>query len=106
MPQEEADKKRKAYPVRLAPEELAVIKAKADAFGVGVSGFMRACALDRPMPTKSREKQINELRRLGGLFKHAFNEGLHEHAQIDPRAFLLLLAELRMAINRTEAAPE
>lgn len=90
----------------MSDEEWKAVQAKAMAHSSGVSGYMRACALDRPMPTKSRESQINELRRLGGLLKHVFNEGLHERAQIDPRAFLLLLAELRMAINRTEAAPE
>ncbi len=92
--------------MRLSLEDHALIQSKADSFGVGVSGYMRACALDRKIPTRSREKQINELRRMGGLFKHAFNEGLHEHAQIDPKAFLLLLAEIRMAIHRTEAAGE
>jgi hypothetical protein len=106
MPQDEADKDRKPYSVRLSAGEHDQIAKKAEAYGMGVSGYMRVCALDKPMPSKSRQKQINELRRLGGLFKHAFNEGLHEKAQIDPRAFLLLLAELRMAIHRTEAAPE
>jgi hypothetical protein len=98
--------KKKAYPIRLSEQDHATIASKAAACGASFGGYVRACAMDRVIPTRSREKQVNELRRLGGLLKHLYNEGAHERANIDPRQFMLLLAEIRMAIHRTEAARE
>lgn len=105
MPQREAEKKRKPRPVRMSDTEYASVVDKAARCAMDVSAFVRAAALAQQIPDRTRDKQINELRRLGGLLKHSFNEGLHEKAQIDPMAFKLLLAELRMAIQRTESAP-
>jgi hypothetical protein len=106
MPQQERDKKRKVRNVRMTEQEHEDVLQRASEAGTEFSAYVRACALGRPAPSRSRQKQINELRRLGGLIKHMYNEGLHERANIDPRNFMLLLAEIRMAIHRTEAASE
>ncbi len=61
-------------PLRLRPDEAALIRQKAEASGVSVSAFLRAAALGKPVRSAAHLIVVNELRRLGGLLKHQFNE--------------------------------
>lgn len=106
MPQRESEKRRKPHPVRLSDDEHAAILAKAGACNMEFSAFMRMAGLNKQIPTRSRQAQINELRRLGGLLKHLYLQGAADLAQMNPHAFQLVLAELRMAVRRTEQARE
>lgn len=113
MPQKEADKIRKPYPVRLSLLEQAQIRANAEACAIPIGTYMRECSLRHRLQPKNTRKQylaaqqlIAELRRLGGLQKHLFTEAGGYAGAIDPAAFAGVLAEIRMAIRRIEKGTE
>ena len=113
MPQKEADKTKKPYPVRLSPLELEQIRANAEACALPIGTYMRECSLRHRLQPKNTRKQylvtqqlIAELRRLGGLQKHLFTEAGGYAGAIDPAAFAGVLAEIRMAIRRIEKGSE
>lgn len=85
-----------ALAVRVTPEEADAIREKARDAGATVSEFLRACALGRKTRNTLDSQVINELRRLGGLQKHLFNEGGGAHSH----AFAEVLAELKKAVAR------
>lgn len=61
--------------VRCYPDEKEAIQEKAKSAGLSVGEFFRRCALGRRIEAKCDTDLILELRRLGGLQKHLFNEG-------------------------------
>lgn len=61
--------------IRCYQEEKEIIQEKAKAAGLSVGSFMLRCALGRRIDAKCDTDLILELRRLGGLQKHLFNEG-------------------------------
>ena len=82
--------------VRCFEEEEEIVRQKAYDCGLSVGAFMLSAALSRPTRSKMEGHILNELRRLGGLQKHLFNEGggklSQEYAQV--------LIELKAAISR------
>ena len=48
-----------AVPVRFLPEERAAVDEKADAVGLSLAAFMRACALGVPGPRAKRRPPVN-----------------------------------------------
>jgi hypothetical protein len=83
-------------PIRCFEDEEAIVREKAYDCGQSVGQFMLAAALGRRTRSKVEGHILNELRRLGGLQKHLFNEGggrlSQEYAQV--------LVELKAAISR------
>lgn len=83
-------------PIRCFEDEEETVRQKAYDCGQSVGQFMLAAALNRRTRSKMEGHILNELRRLGGLQKHLFNEGggklSKEYAQI--------LVELKTAISR------
>lgn len=83
-------------PIRCFDEEEDIVRQKAYDCGQSVGQFILAAALGRQTRSKIDGHILNELRRLGGLQKHLFNEGegklSKEYAQI--------LLELKAAISR------
>ena len=61
--------------VRLTPDEKADLVQQAADASLSVSELVRRRALGRRVDTSLDRTAINELRRLGGLFKHAFANG-------------------------------
>lgn len=51
--------------VRVAPEDLAILRARAAEAGLSVSGYLLASGLSRPTATKTNAHLIQELRQLG-----------------------------------------
>lgn len=64
----------KAYPVRFTPEQYEAVTEKANDCGLSLAEYIRRCALGRQTRSKIDSQIINELRKLGGLQKHLFNE--------------------------------
>lgn len=82
--------------VRVSPEEKAVLREKAADCGVSTPEFLRAAGLARPTRSKMEAHILNELRRLGGLQKHLFNEG----KGVLSKEYSAVLVELKAAIAR------
>lgn len=61
--------------VRLTEEQYAYAQTQAASAGVPVSVFLRAAACGLSVQTKADAQVLRELRRLGGLCKHAILEG-------------------------------
>lgn len=61
--------------MRLTADEKKFICAQAEAAGLPVSAYVRALAVGNTIRTKTDAAVLNELRRLGGLCKHLFNNG-------------------------------
>ena len=96
MSNSDSRKRTTALAVRLTPEEANAIKEKARDAGVPVSEFLRAAALGRKTRNTIDSQVINELRRLGGLQKHLFNESDGQHS----KEFSAVLVEIKNAITR------
>ena len=84
---------------RCLPEEAEEIRNKAMDSGVTVSEFLRCAAVGRKTRSTIDSQVINELRRLGGLQKHLFNEGNGIHS----KEFADILAAIKDAIIRIES---
>jgi uncharacterized protein (DUF1778 family) len=84
-------------PLRLRPDEAALIRQKAEASSVSVSAFLRAAALGKPLRAKDDVVLAKEVRRLGGLLKHQFNESQHKSYSHETAK---LLEEIGAAIKR------
>jgi hypothetical protein len=85
--------------VRVAPAEKARLRALAAAAGVPVAELVRARALGRPVVTRTDDKAIRELKRLGGLLKkvHLDSDGAYSAETA------AALADVRAAIARLAA---
>lgn len=83
---------------RCFPEEVEAIKQKAADSGVSVSEFMRCAALGRKTRSVMDSQVINELRRLGGLQKHLFNQSGGNLSQ----EYAAVLKAIEAAIHRIE----
>ncbi|MCD5363544.1 plasmid mobilization protein MobA [Chromobacterium aquaticum] len=83
-------------PVRCSSEAEGLVRQKAADCGMGVGPFMLACALGRQTRSKVDEHVINELRRLGGLQKHLFNQG----GGVLSKEYSQVLVEITKAIGR------
>ena len=79
---------------RLSQEEKDFVKAQAEAAGLRPSAYVRALATNHTIRSKVDVAILNELRRLGGLCKHLFNNGA------DSSATSTALKELEAAAAR------
>ncbi|VBF11013.1 mobilization protein MobB [Burkholderia pseudomallei] len=73
-----------------------MVRGKARDCGMSVGQFVLAAALGRRTRTKIEAHILNELRRLGGLQKHLFNEG----GGVLSKEYAAILVEIREAIAR------
>lgn len=83
-------------PVRLTPEEAAIVKGKALDSGVPVSEFLRCAALGRKTRSAVDSQIINELRRMGGMLREQFNRSGGQYSAESAAA----LREITEAISR------
>ncbi|KIX44648.1 hypothetical protein SY87_19470 [Burkholderia pseudomallei] len=83
-------------PIRCYADEEALVRERARDCGMSVGQFVLAAALGRRTRTKIEAHILNELRRLGGLQKHLFNEG----GGMLSKEYAAILVELREAIAR------
>ena len=86
--------KNTAMLVRLTADEKSFIRQQAEAAGIPASAYVRALATGNVIRTKTDAAVLNELRRLGGLCKHLFNNG------VDPVATGEALRALEAAAAR------
>ncbi|CAJ4589185.1 hypothetical protein FEP90_05636 [Burkholderia multivorans] len=73
-----------------------MVRERARDCGMSVGQFVLAAALGRRTRTKIEAHILNELRRLGGLQKHLFNEG----GGMLSKEYAAILVEIREAIAR------
>jgi len=83
-------------PIRCYEDEEASVREKARDCGMSVGQFVLAAALGRRTRTKIDKHILNELRRLGGLQKHLFNEG----SGVLSKEYAAILVKIREAIAR------
>ncbi|WP_311767332.1 plasmid mobilization protein MobA [Burkholderia pseudomallei] len=83
-------------PIRCYEDEEALVRGKARDCGMSVGQFVLTAALGRRTRTKIEAHILNELRRLGGLQKHLFNEG----GGMLSKEYAAILVEIREAIAR------
>lgn len=81
-------------PIRCYEDEEALVRERARDCGMSVGQFVLAAALGRRTRTKIETHILNELRRLGGLQKHLFNDG----GGMLSKEYAAILVELREAI--------
>ena len=70
----DSDKKAERLTVRFRPSELEELSKQAEVSGLSVSELVRRKALDKRVTAVTDLKILSELRRIGGLLKHFFNE--------------------------------
>lgn len=92
----DTEKKEKRVTVRFRSGEMEELTEQAGVCGLSVSEFVRRRSLGRRVVPTVDLRMIAELRRIGGLMKHYFNEtgGLHGDKTAE------ILDELRCAIVR------
>lgn len=83
-------------PVRCFEDEEALVRERAADCGKSVGQFVLDAALGRRTRSKVDTHILNELRRLGGLQKHLFNEGRGMFS----KEYAGILVEIRAAIAR------
>jgi hypothetical protein len=86
------------FEMRISPSEREQLKDDADLAGIGISELVRRRALGRPVHSAIDLMMIRELRRLGGLQKHAMNTLMH-HQGIAEECIATIQA-LRAAVER------
>lgn len=85
--------------LRCYEDEEALVREKAADCNMSVGQFTLAAALGRPTRSQVDGHILNELRRLGGLQKHLFNQG----GGVLSKEYAAILVEIRQAIARLEA---
>ena len=83
-------------PIRCYEQEELLVREKAMDCGLSIGQFLLTAALGRRTRSKVDAHILNELRRLGGLQKHLFNEG----KGILSKEYASILVEIRTAIAR------
>jgi hypothetical protein len=71
---DDLDKKAERLTVRFCPGELEELSNQAEISGLSVSELVRRRALEKRVAAVTDLKMLSELRRIGGLVKHFFNE--------------------------------
>ncbi|MDR0411547.1 MAG: MobB mobilization protein [Treponema sp.] len=92
----DTEKKGERLTVRFRPGELNELSEQADMSGLSVSELIRRRAMQMRVVSVTDLKMLSELRRIGGLMKHLFNEtnGLYRQKTAE------LLSELHAAVVR------
>jgi len=70
----DTEKKAARLTVRFCSDELSELLNQADVSGLSVSELIRRKALEKRITAVTDLKMLSELRRIGGLLKHFFNE--------------------------------
>jgi hypothetical protein len=70
----DTEKKEKRLTIRFRPDEMAELEAQSEINGMSLSELIRRRALQKRFVPATDLKTISELRRIGGLIKHLFNE--------------------------------
>ena len=70
----DTQKKDKRLTVRFLTDELEELSNQAEISGLSISGLIRKKVLGKRITAATDLKMLSELRRLGGLLKHFFNE--------------------------------
>lgn len=96
MSKSEKRAKTELIPVRVDVEEYAAISTKAEEAGVTRSELLRRSGLGKQIRVRSHLKIVNELRRLGGLQKHLFNNG----EGLLSKEYSEILIEIKEAVQR------
>jgi hypothetical protein len=65
MSTSEKRKKSDRITLRIAPEQLEILRTRSTDVGLSISGYMLASALSQPVSSKSEAHLVYELRRLG-----------------------------------------
>jgi hypothetical protein len=86
-------------PIRCFAEDELAVRQKAVDCNLSIGQFLLKAALGRPTRSKVDQHILNELRRLGGLQKHLFNESGGQMS----REFSAVLIEVQKAIARISA---
>lgn len=74
MSKSEKRQRNKWLKARCNEEEAELIRQKAEAAGVTVSDLLRRSALNRKIMTRTDQRLLSELLRLGGLQKHLYTQ--------------------------------
>jgi len=93
----DTEKKADRLTVRFRSGELKELENQAEISGLSVSEFIRKRALKMRITAITDLKMLSELRRIGGLIKHLFNESNGFHQK---KTLALLLNELHAAAVR------
>ena len=87
--------------LRLSAEENERLARQADAAGISVSEYIRRlCFGCRPITSRTDSQTIRELRRLGGLLKHNFEDVREAGGQQALPKMETALEAIRQAIER------
>jgi hypothetical protein len=92
--------KTKHIMVRVSPEEKAEIESNAHNVGLSAPAYLVHCGLSKRIVSKVDKHLVNELRKLGGLQKHLFNEGRGLHS----KEYAEILVAIREAIMRIDTS--
>lgn len=84
--------------LRCTEEDASLIRAKAEAAGINTSDLLRRSALNRKIVTRTDQRLMNELLRLGGLQKHLFNQMQDNMTTELSKQFSEVLVEVKKAI--------
>lgn len=91
------EKKDATFKLRIKSDDLQQIRIKANECGKSTAEFMISCALDKKLKSKSDQRLIAELSRLGGLQKFLLQKYGTEHMHADEIRRVLI--ELKNAIK-------
>lgn len=92
--------------LRCTEEEAKAISEKALAAGLSVSDLLRRSALNRRIVTRTDDKLMRELLRLGGLQKHLYTQMQEGMTTELSRQFSEVLVDLKKAINALDLQPK
>ncbi|MBJ2292943.1 ribbon-helix-helix protein, CopG family [Pseudomonas sp. MF5691] len=98
MSKSESRQKGKVINLRCTEEEATILKEKAKAAGISTSDLLRRSALNRKIVTRTDQRLMNELLRLGGLQKHLFNQMQDNMTTELSKQFSEVLVEVKKAI--------
>jgi len=98
MSKSESRQKGKVINLLCTEEEANILKEKAKAAGISTSDLLRRSALNRKIVTRTDQRLMNELLRLGGLQKHLFNQMQDNMTTELSKQFSEVLVEVKKAI--------
>ena len=97
------DKKDTTFKLRIKSDDLQEIRQKANECGKSTAAFMIACSLHKKLKSRTDQRLIAELSRLGGLQKFLLQKYGNEH--IHAEEIRRILIELKQAIKKVSNSP-
>ena len=95
MTQEKETQRQKRIYARLTAEEYAELQEQADVAALSLSEYVRRMVFRRRVVSKLDLRVLAELRRLGGLVKHVFNESGGMYSELTRDALQALTSYAR-----------